>query len=129
MHAQRSEERRASPRYTTQHRVQGAAGSAGEAFQGVMCDLSAGGCSLHLEAPLPKDSAVEATCDIHGLGLRLRGKVVWSESTTGGYLIGLQFTGRPSEQDLLFQEIVLRRLARQAGESPGLPGDPPTSHS
>jgi hypothetical protein len=62
---------------------------------------------------------IELMCDISGIGLRLRGKVVWAKQTGSGALQGVSLAEFPSEEDALFHRLYIGRLARQAQASPG----------
>jgi hypothetical protein len=84
--------------------------------QGVLRDLSAGGCGLHLDRHIPPGTKIEVRCDISGLGLKIRGQVVWTEAAAGGVLHGVVLTGFASEEDALFHGLYLKRLAGQPRE-------------
>lgn len=112
------QERRSVPRYPTRHRVEGVAVDPQIGFRGILCDLSAGGCNLHLDTRMPPGTVIEARCDISGIGLRIRGKVVWAEAAIGGVLHGVLLTGPTSEGDALFHRLYVSRLARQTLAAP-----------
>jgi predicted ThiF/HesA family dinucleotide-utilizing enzyme len=67
---------------------------------------------------MPPGTQIEVLCDIIGLGLRLRGEVVWSEVAAGGVLHGVVVNGFASEQDALIHRLHVARLARHARERP-----------
>ncbi|MBI4573178.1 MAG: PilZ domain-containing protein [candidate division NC10 bacterium] len=81
------------PRYSTRHRVEGVSLDPRIEFRGILCDLSAEGCGLHLDTRIPPGTAIEARCDIGGVGLRIRGEVRWAEAATGGTFHGVVLTG------------------------------------
>ena len=54
--------RRREPRYPTRHRVEGASLDGRLETQGVLRDLSAGGCGLHLDRHIPPGTKIEAVC-------------------------------------------------------------------
>ncbi len=107
-------ERRRLPRYVTRHRVDGVSVSPPLAFRGVLYDLSGSGCCLFLDTLVPPESLIEARCNLHGLGLRLRGVVVWAERLAGGVLHGVMLTGFGSKEDTLLHRLYVGRLGRQA---------------
>ena len=109
-------DRRREPRYPTRHRVEGTSQDGRLETRGILRDLSAGGCALHLDRHIPRGTKIEAVCDIGGLGLRLRGEVVWTEAAAGGVLHGVACTGGVSEADALFHDLYIKRLARQTRE-------------
>jgi len=108
--------RQREPRYPTRHRVEGASLDGRLETQGVLRDLSAGGCALHLDRHIPPGTKIEAVCDISGLGLKIRGEVVWAEAAAEGVLHGVVLTGFASEEDALFHGLYVKRLARQPRE-------------
>lgn len=110
--------RRQFARYSTRHRVEGESLDSGIAFQGTLQDFSVAGCCLHVDRPLPPGTRIELRCDISGLGLRIRGRVVWAEETAAGVSHGIALTGHESDQDALFHRLYLGRLARQAKGAP-----------
>jgi hypothetical protein len=61
---------------------------------------------------------IDARCDINGVGLRFRGKVVWAEQTGSGALQGVALADFPSEEDALFHRLYVGRLARRASAPP-----------
>lgn len=69
-------ERRQFPRYPTRHRVEAESLDGGVVFRGTLQDFSAAGCCLRLDRHLPLGTQIELRCDISGLGLRIRGRVV-----------------------------------------------------
>ena len=111
-------DRRREARYPTRHRVEGVSLDGRLETGGVLRDLSSGGCALHLDRHIPPGTQIEVLCDINGLGLRLRGEVVWSEAAAGGVLHGVVVTGFASEQDALIHRLYVARLARHARERP-----------
>lgn len=88
-------------------------------IQGILRDLSAGGCALHADSRIPPGTLIEARCDIIGIGLRICGEVVWAEATAGGFLHGVVFTGFASEEDALFHRLYVERLARRGAAPSG----------
>jgi hypothetical protein len=112
-------DRRRSPRYPTRHRVRGEALDERISLQGVLDDLSASGCALRLNAYVVPGTMIEAQCDIGGIGLRMRGRVVWAEQTGTGVLLGVAVTEFASDEDALFHRLYLNRLARNASRPPG----------
>jgi len=111
-------ERRRLPRYSTRHRVEGESLDPRIEFRGILCDLSAEGCELHVDTRIPPGTAIEARCDIRGLGLRIRGEVRWAEAATGGTVHGVVLTGFASEEDALFHRQYVGRLGRQTSAPP-----------
>ena len=111
--------RRGSPRYPTRYPVDGASLDPPAEFRGILCDLSVNGCQLHLDRRIPPGTAIEARCNIEGLGLRIRGEVVWGEAVTGGFLHGVVITGPASEEDALFHRLYIERRARRRHEGAG----------
>ena len=108
-----SVERRQSPRYFARHRVAGTTPD-GRQFEGYVCDLSARGIRLQLGVQLLPNTPVTALCDIGGIGLRMRGQIVWAKPVGGGVLHGVAVTGFASDEDALFHQVYLARLSRQA---------------
>jgi|GEM_PF-1105208 hypothetical protein len=111
-------ERRQFPRYPTRHRVEAEPLDGGIAFRGTLQDLSAAGCCLRLDRPVSLGTQIELRCDIGGLGLRIRGRVVWAEETAAGVFHGIALAGYESEEDALFHRLYLGRLAHQAEGAP-----------
>jgi hypothetical protein len=107
------QDRRDTPRYPTQHPVAGESADRRIGVQGVLRDLSAGGCRLDLDTRIPPGTMVEARSNIHGIGLRIRGEVVWAQETPAGVLHGLTLAGYGSEEDALFHRLYVGRLARR----------------
>ena len=110
-------DRRREPRYRTRHRVEGESQDRQNGIQGTLRDLSMGGCCLTLDRRIPTGTAIEIRCDIEGIGLRIRGKVVWAEETGTGVFHGIALTGYVSEEDALFHRLYVGRLARHAPAS------------
>ena len=102
------------PRYPTRHRVEGESLDSGIAFRGTLQDFSAAGCRLCLDRHLPLGARIELRSDISGLGLRLRGEVVWAEETAAGVFHGIALAGPESDEDALFHRLYVGRLARRA---------------
>jgi len=111
-------DRRRAPRYPTRHRVQGESLDGQFSIRGILDDLSAHGCALHLNTYVPPGTMIDARCDINGVGLRFRGKVVWAERTGSGALQGVALGDFPSEADALFHRLYVGRLARRASAPP-----------
>ena len=111
-------DRREVRRYPTRHRVEGTALGGRAGFRGILSDLSAGGCRLHLDTGILPGTEIEALCDIGGLGLRFLGQTVWAEPGPGGLLHGVRFTRFASEADAFFHSLYIGRLARRAAASP-----------
>jgi len=105
-------DRRREPRYPTRHRVEGESLDRRIGVRGILRDLSVGGCCLNLDRRIPLRTPIEIRCDISGLGLRIRGKVVWVEETGTGVFHGITLTGYVSEEDALFHRLYVGRLAR-----------------
>lgn len=108
-----SVERRESPRYLARHPVQGTTPD-GRQFQGYVCDMSMRGIRLQLGVQLLPNTPVTARCNIGGIGLRMRGQIVWAKPVGGGTLHGVAVTGFASDEDALFHRLYLARLSRQA---------------
>jgi hypothetical protein len=100
-------ERRRSPRHPTRHPVDGTCQDHRIGFRGILHNLSAEGCGLHLDRPLPLGVPLEFRCHINGIGLGLTGRVVWSQAALGGILHGVALTGYHSDQDALFHRLIL----------------------
>lgn len=66
------------------------------------------GCQSNLDTRAPPGTAIEARCDISGVGLGIRGEVVWAESTAGGVLHGVAVTGHASPEDALFYRLYVK---------------------
>ena len=111
-------ERRQSPRYPIRHQVEGASLDHRIRFRGILHNISATGCGLHLDRPLPLDTSIEFRCNINGIGLAVRGRTVWSTAALGGILHGVIVIGYGSDQDALFHRLYLNHLARQLPASP-----------
>ena len=112
-------ERRGSPRFSTDHSIDGASLSQQQIdFRGTLCELSEAGCRLYLDTQVPPGSAIQARCDISGIGLQICGEIVWVKATTSGILHGVHVTGFASEEDAQFQRIYLRRLAGRLTSAP-----------
>jgi hypothetical protein len=105
-------DRRRDPRYPARLRVEGASPDGRLETRGILRDLSAGGCLLHLDRHIPPGTAIKVRCDISGIRLAICGTVVWSEAAAGGVLHGVVVTGFASEQDALFHRLYVGRLAR-----------------
>ncbi len=119
MGSQPAAERRGSPRFSISHTIEGASlGQRRIDFRGTLCDLSEGGCQLHLDTQVPQGSAIQARCDISGIGLELCGEIVWVKATADGVLHGVHVTGFPSAEDGQFQRVYLRRLAVRLATPP-----------
>jgi hypothetical protein len=88
-------------------------------LEGDLRDLSVGGCCLHLNRRIPLGAPVEIRCDISGIGVRIRGEVVWAEETATGAFHGVALTGFESEEDALFHRLYVQRLARHQPEREG----------
>jgi hypothetical protein len=84
--------------------------------RGNLRDLSVGGCCLNLEQRLPPGTLIEIRCDINGIGLRIRGRVVWAEAMAAGAFHGIALTGYESEEDALFHRLYIERLGRRQAE-------------
>jgi len=108
-------ERRRAPRYPVRYPLDGSSGDRRTGFRGTLCNLSAEGCGLHLDRPLPPGTSLEFRCDINGIGLGLSGQVVWSRAALGGILHGVALTGHHSDQDALFHRLL---LGRHSGPQP-----------
>ena len=106
-------DRRRDLRYFARLRVEGVSPDGRLETRGILRDLSAGGCVLHLDRHIPRGTAIEVRCDISGIGLAIRGTVVWSEAAAGGVLHGVVVTGFASEADALFHRLYVERLARR----------------
>lgn len=111
-------ERRRSPRYPTQHPVEGSSRDRRIEFRGTLHSLSADGCGLHLDRPVPLGTPLELRCNISGIGLAVQGHPVWSRAALGGIRHGVVLTGYASDQDHLFHRVYLGLLARRP-PSPG----------
>jgi hypothetical protein len=111
-------DRRGSVRYAIRHPVEGSSQDRRIAFRGVIHNLSATGCGLHLDRPLPVGAAIKFRCDINGIGLVVRGRTVWTAPALGGILHGVAVTGHASDHDALFHTLCLNRLARRASPPP-----------
>ncbi len=111
-------ERRVAPRYPTRHQVDGASLDHRLRFRGILHNLSATGCGLHLDRPLPLETPIEFRCNISGIGLAVRGRTVWTAAALGGILHGVAVTGYVSEEDALFHRLYLGHLARTVPASP-----------
>ena len=111
-------ERRQSPRYSIRHQVEGTSQDRRIGFRGILHNLSATGCGLHLDRPLPLGSSIEFRCNINGIGLAVRGSTVWATAALGGILHGVAVTGYGSDQDALFHRLYLNHLARRSPASP-----------
>ena len=111
-------DRRRAPRYPTRHRVQGESLDGQISVRGILDDFSASGCALRLDAHIPPGTMIEAQCDVSGIGLRIRGKVVWAEQTATGVLQGITFAEFASDEDALFHRLYVHRLARRASPTP-----------
>jgi hypothetical protein len=111
-------ERRRSPRFSTDHAIEGASQDQQIGFRGTLCDLSAEGCRLRLDTHIPRGTPIQVRCDISGIGLQIYGEIVWAKPTTGGTLHGVLVTGFPSEEDAQFQRLYVRRLARRTPAAP-----------
>lgn len=109
--------RRRDPRFRTQHRVEGEVPE-GE-IRGRLRDLSVGGCCLTLDRRIPLGTSIDIRCNISGIGLRIRGQVVWAEETTTGVFHGVTLTGFDSDEDALFHRLYLQRLSRHQAEGAG----------
>ncbi len=110
-------ERRQSSRYPTRHQVEGASLDRRISFRGILHNLSATGCGLHLDRPLPVDTSIEFRCNVNGIGLAVRGRTVWTAAALGGILHGVLVTGYGSDQDALFHRLYLNHLARRSPAS------------
>ncbi len=109
-------ERRLAPRYPAEHEAEGTSPNGGIKFRGLLHDLSATGCQLLLDTRLPPGDTIELQCDIAGIGVWLRGEVVWSSPTGQGFNHGVVLTGFGSQGDSLFYRLYIRRIAsRQTG--------------
>ncbi len=114
-------ERRNSPRFSTSHPIEGGLlGQQEIQFRGTLCDMSLSGCRLRLDRHIPQGTPIQAFCDINGIGLQIRGKIVWAKPADGWTLHGVLVTGFPSDEDTQFQRLYLRRLAARA---PDIPAD------
>ncbi len=111
MVSQAEVERRRSPRYSTDHAIEGASRDQQIDFRGTLCDLSAEGCRLHLDTHVPPGTPIQVRCDISGICLQICGEIVWTRPAAGGILHGVLVTGFPSEEDAEFQGLYVRRLA------------------
>ncbi len=112
-------ERRSSPRFTTFHPIEGGfLGQQEIQFRGTLCDISLLGCRLRLDRHIPQGSPIQAFCDINGIGLQIRGKIVWVKLADGSTLHGVLMTGFPSDEDAQFQRLYLRRLAAHPPDRP-----------
>lgn len=78
--------------------------------RGILCDLSARGRGLHLDGDIPPGTIIEVRCDVSGIGLKLRGKVVWAKPVAVGVLHGVGFTDPVSEEDALFLPLYVARV-------------------
>ncbi len=107
-------DRRREARYRTRHWVDGESLDREIDIQGILHDLSVGGCCLNPDQPIPLRTPIEVRCDISGIGLRIRGEVVWAEETGTGVYHGIALTGYESEEDAPFHRLYIQRLARQA---------------
>ncbi len=106
------DDRRRLPRYPTRHWFEGESLNPPRSIRGILCDLSADGFRLHLDVTIPPSTPIETKCNISGIGLQLRGKVVWTDQTGQGILHGIMLTGFGSDEDALFHRLYIRRLAR-----------------
>lgn len=113
--------RRREPRFRAQHRVEGEVPDGEVEIQGRLRDLSVGGCCLTLDRRIPLGTSIDIRCNISGIGLRIRGEVVWAEETTAGVLHGVALTGFDSDEDALFHRLYLQRLSRHQAEGAGCP--------
>jgi hypothetical protein len=110
--------RRRSPRYIVRHQVEGTSRNSHTGFRGLVHNLSAEGCGLHLDRPLPLDVPLEFRCNINGIALAVRGKAVWARAALGGILHGISLTGYASDQDALFHKVYLNHLAQHSARAP-----------
>jgi len=122
-------ERRFAPRYPASHLAEGSSPDGQIKFQGLLRDFSATGCRLRLDSPLPLRTAIEVQCDIAGVGLWLRGEVVWATSTADGVHHGIVLTGFGSQGDALFYRLFIRRLAARRATAPSDPDHAPPPES
>jgi hypothetical protein len=106
-------DRRRDLRYPTRLRIEGVSPDGRLETRGILRDLSAGGCALHLDRHIPPGTAIEVRFDISGIGLAILATVVWSEAAAGGVLHGVVVTAFASEADALFHQLYLGRLARR----------------
>jgi hypothetical protein len=120
-------ERRLAPRYPAQHEAEGASPGGRITFRGLLHDLSATGCQLLLGTHLPRGTAVEFQCDIAGIGVWLRGKIVWSNPAVKGTFHGVRLTGFGSQGDALFYRLHIRRVANCMASSPKVLDRPNTN--
>jgi len=118
MMEQADPDRRRSLRYAIRHQVEGASQDRRIGFRGILHNLSASGCGLHLDRPLPLGTSIEFRCNINGIGLAVRGRTVWTAAALGGILHGVVVSGYGSDQDALFHRLYLNHLARRSSASP-----------
>ncbi len=80
--------------------------------------MSLSGCRLRLDRHIAQGTPIQAFCDINGIGLQIRGRIIWVKLADGSTLHGVLVTGFPSDEDAQFQRLYLRRLAGRPPETP-----------
>ncbi len=113
MHEAAGFQHRRFPRFATEDHVQATTQDGRLSLSGHLCDLSQEGCGLRLNGHLWPGTPIEVRCDISGLSLCLRGKIVWADPP-GGLRHGVAITGFPSEADARFHRQYLDRLENEA---------------